>query len=456
MSFIIILAVSLDFVLLVLSFVGSYFLRFNTSFMPAVDSAPAFYYYLKMLPVLGGVFVYCMSYFGMYKDNWNRSDWEIFGRTLRASSIFLLFAMGMSFLYRGFSYSRLVVLLAWPIATIAVFAGRLVLSNIQIWLCHSRNDYKKILIAGNTEHAVHIYEGLVSNQRFGCKVVGFVLEAEDPEFAVKHPVAGTIGQLPELLEGIDELIVAIPDMSREKIIPILLECQNHMVSFKLVPDILDLVTNRVEIMNIMGIPVLGLKDIRLHHLRWRIVKRIFDLAVAGVLFVLSLPLWIIIAIMVKLDSRGPVFFVQERCSQSKEKFNIIKFRTMRTDAEEKTGPVWASEQDDRRTRIGTFLRSTNLDELPQLWNVIRGDMSLVGPRPERPHFIDKFKYDIPQYMYRHMVKSGITGWAQVNGLRGNTPLDARIRYDLYYIENWSVFLDIKILVMTAFARTNAY
>ncbi len=161
-------------------------------------------------------------------------------------------------------------------------------------------------------------------------------------------------------------------------------------------------------------------------------------------------------ILIKMDDGGPLFYFQERVGRDYKVFNVIKFRTMKMDAEKETGPVWAKANDTRRTRFGNFLRRSNIDELPQLWNVLRGDMSLVGPRPERPHFVSQFRETIPRYMARHKVKSGITGWAQVNGFRGNTSIRERLKYDLYYMENWSLLFDIEIIFMTTFAYKNAY
>ena len=180
------------------------------------------------------------------------------------------------------------------------------------------------------------------------------------------------------------------------------------------------------------------------------IKRAIDIVISSLaLAVLAIPLGLVAA-LVKLSSRGPVFYKQERMGLDGKPFTIVKFRSMLNDAERETGPVWTVPDDPRVTPVGRFLRRSNLDELPQLWNVLRGDMSIVGPRPERPHFVAQFKHKIPQYMLRHKVKAGLTGWAQVNGWRGNTPLEKRIEYDLYYIENWSVRLDLKIMWLTLF------
>jgi exopolysaccharide biosynthesis polyprenyl glycosylphosphotransferase len=180
----------------------------------------------------------------------------------------------------------------------------------------------------------------------------------------------------------------------------------------------------------------------------RLAKRVFDAVFSAAVLLALLPLLLVIAAAVRLGSRGPVFYRQERMGLDGRRFQMLKFRTMEVDAEAQTGPVWARPADQRRTRLGAFLRRLSLDELPQFWNVLRGDMSVVGPRPERPVFVDRFRQTVPGYMLRHKVKSGITGWAQVNGLRGNTSLEKRIQYDIDYIERWSVWLDLKIIAMT--------
>ena len=229
-----------------------------------------------------------------------------------------------------------------------------------------------------------------------------------------------------------------------------------MITFNMVPDMFRIMTGSMDMQTVDDIPLLGVSRWPLDYFWNRTLKRLED--VVGSLLGLTLiaPLLGIAAILVKRSSPGPVFYRQKRCGENGREFTIYKLRTMHADAEKTTGPVWAVENDPRRTRLGTVLRSTNIDELPQLWNVFRGDMSLVGPRPERPHFVEKFRDDINHYMWRHVSKPGMTGWAQVNGLRGNTSIGERIKYDLYYLENWSLSFDFKILLRTFFANRNAY
>jgi exopolysaccharide biosynthesis polyprenyl glycosylphosphotransferase len=214
-----------------------------------------------------------------------------------------------------------------------------------------------------------------------------------------------------------------------------------------VPDLLQFIALRARLENLDGVPIISLNDVPLRGFN-SILKRAIDACIsAGALLGLSVPFGIIAAI-IKHTSPGPVFYKQERMGLDGKAFQVYKFRSMYPGAEDETGPIWARDDDPRCTPVGRWLRRMDFDELPQLWNVLRGDMSIVGPRPERPYFVEQFKHRIPQYMLRHKVKAGITGWAQVNGWRGNTSLEKRIEYDLYYIENWSVTLDIKIMCLT--------
>jgi Undecaprenyl-phosphate glucose phosphotransferase len=232
----------------------------------------------------------------------------------------------------------------------------------------------------------------------------------------------------------------------------------EMIDVKVVPDLLQVIALRARLEDLDGVPVINVNDVPLQGFN-SVVKRLIDVAISSAALVaLTIP-FAIIAALVKLTSRGPVFYTQERMGLDGRKFMIHKFRSMYADAEAETGPVFASNEDPRRTPLGRFLRRTNIDELPQFWNVLKGEMSIVGPRPERPLFVAQFKDRIPQYMLRHKVKAGITGWAQVNGWRGNTSIEKRIEYDLYYIENWSVRLDLKIMWLTllkGFFHKHAY
>jgi len=312
---------------------------------------------------------------------------------------------------------------------------------------------KRILIAGSGELGRLVADKILEHRELGYQIAGFV----DDRAAGDHlgyrglPLLGTLDDAAEIAarENIDHLYVALPPEQHVRMLELLDSTSREMVDVKVVPDLLQVIALRARLEDLDGVPVININDVPLQGFN-SAVKRSIDIAISSVaLLCVAIPV-AIVALLVRLTSRGPVFYRQDRTGLDGKSFSIVKFRSMFDDAERETGPVWTVPGDPRVTPLGRFLRRSNLDELPQLWNVLRGDMSIVGPRPERPHFVEQFKHRIPQYMLRHKVKAGLTGWAQVNGWRGNTALEKRIEYDLYYIENWSLLLDIKILILTLF------
>jgi Undecaprenyl-phosphate glucose phosphotransferase len=258
--------------------------------------------------------------------------------------------------------------------------------------------------------------------------------------------------------AIDQAFIALPLEAQSAVEKIVQQLSGEMVDIKIVPDLYQYVVLRGSVEEFAGLPIVTLSGSPMYG--WNsVLKRAFDLCVSVVLLLLCTPCLGLIALLVKLTSHGPIFYAQERMSFDGRVFRMLKFRTMQVDAEHDTGSVWAQEHDPRCTRFGALLRRTSLDELPQLWNVVQGEMSLVGPRPERPVFVEEFRKSIPRYMLRHRVKAGMTGWAQVQGWRGNTSLERRVEHDLYYIQHWSLSLDVKILCLTlryGFVHRNAY
>jgi Undecaprenyl-phosphate glucose phosphotransferase len=296
----------------------------------------------------------------------------------------------------------------------------------------------------------------------GLRVRGIVTHDTSASVGVGgKPVLGHFPDIASIIEQVkaDEILIALPWSQQDEVSRILELLKDETVDVRLVPDVHAYVTLGCEVEDFDGLPVVRINDSPL--IGWyAAAKRLLDIVVSSVALLLLSPLLLTIAVVVKLTSGpGPVLYRQERMGLDGRTFQMLKFRSMRVDAEDKTGAVWARESDDRRTLLGTILRKTSLDELPQLWNVLCGEMSLVGPRPERPVFVHQFRKEIPHYMLRHKVKAGITGWAQVNGWRGNTSLSRRIECDLYYIQNWSLALDLKILTLTlwkGFVNKNAY
>lgn len=283
---------------------------------------------------------------------------------------------------------------------------------------------------------------------FGYHLVGVVVDGDSGGMAGVRDL-GSIDQVADIAarEKIDRIFITLSDERREETLAVIRSCAALPVEFEIVPDLFGRIGERMRLSEIDGIPLLGVKGFPLES--WnRFVKRAFDIALSIVLLIVLSPLLPLLALAIRIDSSGPVFYSQTRIGRDGRVFRIHKFRTMMVDAETASGPVWANRHDTRCTRLGGILRRTSLDELPQLWNVLIGQMSLVGPRPERPCFVRQFQQDIPRYFDRHRVKSGMTGWAQVNGLRGDTSIEERTRYDVFYVENWSLRFDMKILLLT--------
>lgn len=443
-----------------LSFLLAYWLRFSEVVIPAPKGIPPMDEYAKALFIAMPVYLWVFRSYGLYQPGRHTRRVEEIFLVLKGVSVGSLVLMALTFFYRDFSFSRVYLVFLWVSAALCVSLVRYLMIQLRYRRSLQSKEHHRILIVGTNRNARKLIEWARMNPHFGHHVVGVL--AKEKNLLGKHfegvSVIGTLEEYDKVVAGIrpDEIIITDPDLPKEKVTNMLLRCEDGLVSFKVAADLYGLVTSNLDVEHIASVPLLGLRSLPLDDPWNRWVKRGFDLVVSSVLLLLALPVMIVSALAVKLADGGPIFYAQERVGQDGKNFKLYKFRTMGPEAEAKTGPIWARKDDDRCTPIGRLLRRFNLDELPQLWNVLKEDMSLVGPRPERPHFVDQFREEIPRYMARHKVKSGITGWAQVNGLRGNTSLQERIKYDLYYMENWSLLLDLEILFMTLFAFKNAY
>ncbi|HTY10884.1 MAG TPA: undecaprenyl-phosphate glucose phosphotransferase [Bacteroidota bacterium] len=448
------LAVVSDAAAIEAAFLASYWLRFfsplTSTFEVTLGIPPLSTYVgssLIFIPIWLAVFQSRKLYGA--RRNSHLSD-EFFA-IVRVVTIGLLIIMSATFFYRGFSYSRGVFILLWATSIATITIGRFLIMEFEKFLYRQGKELKTVAIVGSNTTADGIFSLLSSHHSLGYEVVGYY--AETPAHASLNLSRATyLGSLKELPAGVttyrlQAALIALPYSDHPQLLEMIRDAEGVNVELMMVPDMLDMMTSRVRIQDIEGIPFLKIKEIPLS--TWnRISKRAFDVVFSTVVLLLTLPVTIILAVIIKATSRGPIFFNQERISLDGKPFSVIKFRTMRTDAEESTGPVRAKKGDARATSIGRILRRTSLDELPQLWNVLTGHMSIVGPRPERPFFVEQFKEKIPRYLERHRVKTGMTGWAQVNGLRGDAPIEERTKYDIYYVENWSLVFDMKIILKT--------
>jgi len=325
-----------------------------------------------------------------------------------------------------------------------------------------KNGYqqKNILLIGSGHMAEHVMKQIIHFPEYGYRLYG-ILADQFHESLPKGLHLGKLERLSEIVQSkqVDEVIIALPTNEEKKIIDVIETCEHEGIRPLIVPHFFMLIKNRLSFCEIGNIPLVSIRTEPLEILRHRFIKRSFDILFSLMALTILSPVFLAIAIIIKATSRGPVFFAQNRIGVNNVEFNMYKFRSMVVQDVEKSDTIWTSENDPRVTKIGKFLRKTNLDELPQFFNVLRGEMSIVGPRPERHHFVEQFKNDIPSYKVRHFVKSGITGWAQVNGYRGDTSIEKRVEHDIFYIENWTLLTDIKIIFLTVFGRKtqrNAY
>ena len=410
--------------------------------------------YLRFLPFVVPVWGMVLLLSGLYQTRRaQRLPLVVYG-VVRAVVLSLVVTVGVLFFYREFAFSRVHVLLFGLLSSSLLVGLRLAIyAGLRRARMRGKN-LRRVLIVGAGRTGQRLARAFQAYPWMGFEVVGFL---DDEPAADKPKPLGSIDALPHTLDRlmeagrtVDLVYVALPLRAAGRIEAIVRQAEPRLAHVALVPDLfhLDLVMNQ-RISEVDGLPVIHLIDEAPFDAR-RAIKRTLDIAFSAAVLVLLSPLLLALAAAVKLSSSGPVFYRQERMGLNGQTFGMLKFRSMPVDAEASTGAVWARSGENRATPVGAFLRKTSLDELPQFLNVLKGDMSVVGPRPERPVFIEQFKDEIPQYMLRHKVKAGITGWAQVNGWRGNTSLEKRIEYDLYYIRNWSLMLDIRIMWMTLF------
>jgi len=369
---------------------------------------------------------------------------------VRVVIVGMLIVMAAAFFYRAFSFSRLVFgLLAVSSISFLSF-GRFIVLKVEQKRYRLGHDIKHVVLVGNNETTRRVFEALTAHLKLGYNVIGyFSVGDQDVLSAANAKRLGSVEDVSRYLQlnAVDLVLIALPPHEHSKLFDLVRDCQGLNVEIMMAPDMVELMTSRVRVQDVEGIPFIQVREPSLT--TWnRILKRTFDVVFASLVLFFASPILALLAILIKATSPGHVFFRQERVGLDGALFRVMKFRTMRTDAEKETGPVWAKKNDPRTTSVGRFLRRFSLDELPQLFNVLKGDMSIVGPRPERPFFVNQFKEEIPKYLDRHRVKTGMTGWAQVNGLRGNAPIEERTKYDVYYVENWSLVFDMKIILKT--------
>jgi Undecaprenyl-phosphate glucose phosphotransferase len=398
---------------------------------------------------------------GLYKPQRQKSTLDELLSVLQASLVAGVLLVVLTYFVRESRFSRGMLLIFTGLSFVGVGMVRLLFKEALMALRARGYNLRFVLVLGAGRLARQVIEAVDAHKELGFRMVGVlsVTKKRVGTDVAGVPVIGTLRDLKHVLEtrGVDQVLVALPSRSAHHLPRAMELLADTTVDVKLVPDVYQYATLFGGLEEFGGLPIVNLQSTGVLGIN-ALSKRVFDLFFGALILALLSPLMALLALLVKLTSPGPVLFRQERVGLDGQPFQMLKFRSMRVDAEA-GGAAFAAEGDPRTTALGALLRRTSLDELPQLVNVLRGEMSLVGPRPERPVFIQKFRRRIPRYQLRHMVKAGMTGWAQIHGLRGRTSIEKRVEYDLYYIEHWSLLLDLKILARTAafgFLSRNAY
>ena len=457
------------------AFILAYGIRFESGLIPVTKGYPSIDQYVRVLPFVMLLTPLAFHLQGIYRLRRGRSRVDDFFGVLVGSIVSAVLGVVATLYVQAYyvsdaakaqgayEVSQLVWAIFLAITVVFTSASREIVRELLERRWRAGIGLKRILIAGAGDLGRLVADRMLQPRELGYQVVGFIDDrAHGDHIGYRGlPLLGTLSEVAEVThrETVDHLYVALPLEEHSKLLDLFNATSQEAIDIKVVPDLLQFIALRAKLEDLDGLPIINLNDVPLQGFNaW--IKRALDIILStSTLVVLSVPM-AILTLLVKWTSPGPAFYRQERMGLDGCSFSVFKFRSMYQGAEESSGPIWARDDDPRCTPMGRFLRRFDLDELPQFWNVLRGDMSIVGPRPERPYFVSQFKQRIPQYMLRHKVKVGITGWAQVNGWRGNTSLEKRIEYDLYYIENWSVSLDIKIMWLTLlrglFSRSEAY
>ena len=415
----------------------SWYLRFKSGFfVQDVGVLPAKTYFSALFLIIPG-YLLLYSIFQLYMPRRVKSYRKELMDIIRANGIgFMIFILVLYFIKQE-HFSRQMLCIFFFINISLEFASRYLIRTI-LWKMRKQGlNQKHILMIGESQMAEQYMDRLRENPKWGYQVFAHLKDEE---------------KLERILEGneLDEVVIALRAEDYGKLERIVDVCEKAGVHTKMIPDFGNVISTRPYIEDVQGIPVIHVRRVPLNIMRNRAAKRAVDLIGATVAIILFSPVMLLTVLVVALTEEGSVIYRQERVGLHNQVFYMYKFRSMIMQDEEKEKAEWSTRNDPRITPVGKLIRRTSVDELPQLFNVLKGEMSLVGPRPERPQFVQKFRDEIPRYMVKHQVRPGMTGWAQINGYRGNTSIEKRIEYDLYYIENWTMVFDMKILILTIF------
>jgi len=445
------ITVPVDIAMIIASFVMAYLLRRHLEVV-GTFSQVGIKEYLSFSMYLIPIWIFLFTVNGLYKIKTSRNFLSDTYKIFSASSVAILFLVVGLFFGHTLFFSRLILIFIWIMSIFAISVGRLVIQAIQKYLLRYAIGQRRVVLVGDNGTSFNVANFIAEHASSGFKVCG-VLNGESTASKFGLKILGQTKDLESIVKKykIDEAIVTDTAITKSKLMDIVRMCSDRNIILKFIPDTFSLMTRNVTPGLLGSMPVMELDPIPLDG--WgRILKRVADFCFALFLLTILSPLYLLVILLQILTSRGPVFYWHDRIGRDGKKFKCYKFRSMYADKCDfsKGGSKWTTANDEktRVTPLGRILRKTNLDEIPQFWNILIGDMSFVGPRPEQPKLVQKFESEIPEYFRRHRVKAGLTGWAQVNGLKGDTSIKERVRYDIFYIENWSLWFDLKIIIKT--------
>ncbi|RXT04502.1 undecaprenyl-phosphate glucose phosphotransferase [Ammoniphilus sp. CFH 90114] len=454
-----------DFLMIQVSFVLAWVIKFELDLF-TYEPHLGFLTYGFWAGVYGAFAIASGYLFSLYVPKRKKKFAYEIGKAIQVHFISMLFLLSFLFLYKEVDISRafLAIFLGLNITLILGLRLALKLSLKKFRAKGYNKQFILILGAGHLGRKFH--DNVGAHPELGFEVIGFLddyVDRHQCNYKNKYkPILGKVDQLAEVLAGerlVDEVVIALPLRAHEKYKTIIEVCEKAGVKALIIPDFYSYLPAQPSFDSFADMPLINVREIPLDEISNRVWKRTFDIVFSLAAIILTLPFLIMIVLGIKLTSPGPIIFKQERIGLNRRPFMMYKFRSMHVSNSKVSDTVWTTENDPRKTKFGSFLRKTSLDELPQFFNVLKGDMSVVGPRPERPYFVDQFKEDIPKYMIKHHVRPGITGWAQANGLRGDTSIEDRIVHDIFYIENWTLLFDMKIIwktIVNGLINKNAY
>ncbi len=458
--------VFIDAIVIYLSFNLAYYFRFvcplTSLFFPDAGYARPFLYYQPRLLFIVPFFLILYAQFHLYEPKRHRNETTEIFNVIQATGIGVAVIIAVIFFGKISHIPRTLMPMFYFICSFNIILERLIIRKILYKTRKKGRNLKHIILVGYSNSAAVYIDRIKANPQWGYSIHGIFDDRLPTNFNYRGVyVIGKTSELSDFLQknSLDEVAITLNIREYDKLENIVKICEKSGVHTKFVPDYYNFISTRPYTEDLDGLAVINIRNVPLTNTGNRFVKRLIDIVGSLLCILIFSPVMLVVAILVKFSSPGPIIFTQERIGLHNKAFNMYKFRSMGVQSKSKEKSQWTTSNDPRVTKVGKFIRKTSIDELPQLFNVLKGDMSLVGPRPERPFFVEKFQEEIPRYMIKHQVRPGMTGWAQINGYRGNTSIRGRIEHDLYYIENWSLSLDIKILFLTifkGFINENAY